>query len=93
MINIDEIFKLLNIYFEIASIVKKDVFAIDLNDTKIINRANDEKCTYKVNFDNEDERLIEIQFNFLYKFFDDNSIFVFFKDIYCITFCSTNSFQ
>ena len=36
MIGVDEPFRLLDVYFEIASTVEEGVFAVDLDDVKIV---------------------------------------------------------
>lgn len=60
MIDIDEAFRLLDVYFEIAWTVKKDILTVDLDDAKIIGSADDEEWAYEVNSDNGGEHLIEI---------------------------------
>ena len=65
MIDIDESFKLLNIYFEITLSVKESVFAVDSGDAKIINNVDGEERMYRVNSDDRCKSLIEIQFSFL----------------------------
>ena len=43
MTGIDESFRLLDVYLEIASTVEEGVFAVDLDDTKIICSADSEE--------------------------------------------------
>jgi hypothetical protein len=43
MIGVDESFRLLDVYLEIASTVEEGVFAIDLDDTEIIGHADGEE--------------------------------------------------
>src|SRR5271155_3279605 len=87
--SVNESFRLLHVYLEITSTVEEGVLAIDLGDTKIVDGADGEELTYGVDSDDGSEGLIEIQFSFLRKSFDDNTGFVLLKNICCIAFRST----
>src|SRR5271156_67395 len=89
MIGVNESFRLLHVYLEITSTVEEGVLAIDLGDTKIVCGTDGEEGTYGVDSDDVSEGLIEVQFGFLYKSFDDDTGFVLLKNICCIAFCST----
>ena len=86
MIGVNESFRLLNVDLEVAFTVEKGVFAVDLDDAKVICSADGEERAYRVNSDDRCERFIEIQFSLLRKSFDNNATFVFLENICCIVF-------
>src|SRR5271163_3558537 len=93
MIGVNESFRLLDIYLKIASTVEEGVFAVDLDDTKIICSADGEERAYRVDSDDRCKRLIEIQFSFLCKSFNNNAAFVFLENICCVALRSADPFQ
>ena len=86
MIGLNESFRLLDVDLEVASTVEERVFAIDLDDAKVVCSANGEERAYRINSDNRGERFIEIQFSFLCKSFNNNAAFVFLENICRIVF-------
>lgn len=73
--------------------MEEGVFAVDLDDTKIICSADGEERAYGVDSDDRCERLIEIQFRLLRKSFDDNTGFVLLKNICYIASVVGHVFQ